>query len=59
MVVGSGRAWDAFLQNSYKTVILRGYDLLIFVAFGTPNRNDFQPSSQTVILSEAPRGSMA
>jgi hypothetical protein len=41
------------------SVILRGCDFLIFLVFSTPNRNVFQNSHKTVILSEAPRGSIA
>ena len=32
---------------------------LISLVFGTPNQNVFQNSHKTVILSEAPRGSIA
>jgi hypothetical protein len=32
---------------------------LIFLVFGTPNQDVFQNSHKTVILSEAPRGSIA
>jgi hypothetical protein len=43
----------------HKAVILRACDFLIFLVFGTPNRNILRTSHKTVILSEAPRGSIA